>query len=133
MSFHDYKAQSKEMYAAKVRAYGGTVKSHPDLAQDKALIRDMVKPEALKRSEGGLVKGGKGKHARTEVAVLVAPHMGAPMGGGVLPMAAAAPGVALPPMAARPAPMLPAGAAPSAPAMMPAALAPRKRGGRTGR
>ena len=127
------KAEAKRMHDAKVKAHGGSVKSHPDVAADKALIHHMVKPAALKAAGGPVgvkphgKRGGKGK---TNVNILVAPHGGSEGAG---------PGPGLPPapVPASPPPMrtppMPAGAAGGMPGVPPGGMPgmpPRKRGGR---
>lgn len=119
------------------RARGGKVE-HADEAEDKAIVKHMVKPGALKahggkvkahpgkahRAKGGRVKHGKGK---TVVNVNVAPQqsqphpMPVPVPGGPPPGAAAGP----PPMPPRP-PMPAPGAGPVPGPMM----GPRASGGR---
>ncbi len=119
-------------------ARGGSV--HDDEAEDRALIRKEVKSSALKedgkkakhradkstrRAKGGRVH--KGKSAKTNVNVIVAPGgqkppMGAPMAGIAPPIAAAPPMPPKPPMAApAPGPMPPAGLG---------GMPPRAKGGR---
>lgn len=77
--FHTVKEQSAKGRAAKARAMGGKV--HSDAAEDKKIVKKMVKPEALTgRAAGGRApsKGkpkSKGK-ARTTVNVVVAPRGG---------------------------------------------------------
>jgi hypothetical protein len=132
-----------------VKGYGGTSvgkphrADHTDAPEDRALVKAMVKPNALKRASGGAVKhrldkphrakGGKVKHAKTNVNVIVG-H-----GGGQPPLpvpvpAGGPPGIAMPrpPMPLPPpgmAPGLPPGIGPGMPP--PGALGPRKSGGRT--
>ena len=109
---NSFKAAAKKSQAAKLKAYGGTAK-HSDVAADKALVKKMVKPEALARA-----KGGKVKNAKTQVNVVI--PRGGPDAGGLGPMGAMArppmtPPAALPggapPMGGAPAPMRPAGLA----------------------
>lgn len=123
-------------------ARGGSV--HSDEAEDRALIRKEVKSSALKdeggkakhradkaarRARGGKVKS-KGKSAKTNVNVIVAPSggakppMGAPMAGIAPPAGAAPPMPPKPPMAA-----LPPGA-PMAPPPGLGGMPPRAKGGR---
>jgi len=125
------------------RASGGK-SEHPDEAQDKALIRKMVKKEDLKMKDGGRAHRAKG--GKTTVNIL----MGQPQQQGINPMALAAladmaggpqggppqqlppPGAGAPPLGAGPAPAMmppppaaPPGPPPGGPPM------PRARGGRT--
>ena len=117
-------------------ASGGAV--HSDEAEDKALVKKMVKPKALKM-EGGKVKhradrpgrahGGRmNKKHGTTVNVINAGHpsMPPPMAGVGAPPAMAAPPVA-PAMPPHP-PMAPPMAGP--PGMPPPMMPPRKSGGR---
>jgi hypothetical protein len=118
----NFKDQAQDMMGKKIKGYmadGG----HADEAQDKALIKGMVKPLAMKKgyADGGMIdggmakmnlgksghkRGGKGKKGGTHVNVIVA-------GGGPKPPMAG-PG----PMAAPDAGPLPGG--PGAGAMPPA-------------
>lgn len=115
-------------------AAGGAV-SHGDEREDKALVKKMVKPSAMKMS-GGAVKhradrrarGGRTKHKGTNVTVVVAPQGGG-VGAGVrppMPMPAPA-GAAPAPMPPRP-PMPAPGAGPMPPGMPPG-MPMRARGG----
>jgi hypothetical protein len=129
------------------RASGGRTK-HDDEAMDRALVKKMVKGEALtgKRAGGRTERadGGKVGKGKTTVNILIGgpkavddgrggmmpPPMGMPM-----PVPAGAPPMAPPPMAAGPAPM-PGGPPPAPvggpPQMPPGGLPmPRARGGRT--
>jgi hypothetical protein len=116
---------------AASRATGGR-SGHSDVAEDRALIRGMVKPEALNRARGG---SARKKSGGTHVNILV----GSPAGAG---SPTAAPAGATPAMAPVSAPIVrptvPAGAASTVPAGIggvagPGANVVRKRGGRTGR
>lgn len=129
------------MAAMKKRAKGGKVEGtkpkkrldrilgkHPDAAEDKALIKKMVKPEDLKRdayAHGGAVKG-KGK---TTVNVIVGGQGQAPD-----PKAVPVPVPQAPPMPPPRPPMMPPGGAmpPGAPPVPPSAgaMMGRARGGR---
>ena len=69
---------------------------HPDAAADKALVKKMVKPAALKRADGGRTAKPKGKDkGKTQVNVIVAPQ--GPAGPGAQP--AGLPPVGAPPSA----------------------------------
>jgi hypothetical protein len=130
------------------RASGGK-SEHPDEAQDKALIRKMVKKEDLKMKDGGRAHRAKG--GKTTVNILMGqPNQGQPQGPN--PMALAAmlgamdkdgaggpPPMAPPPPQGMPpqgAPMM-AGPPPQMPPQMPPQAGPggppmpRARGGRT--
>lgn len=138
-------------------ASGGKA-GHPDIAEDKALIRKMVKPKALKRDGGEVfmgdskskvpgVTGGRKAHAKggktkgkTNISINVMPH--APSMGGMQMPSAPAPMPPAPPMPPRPPMGGPAApVAPMAPPIPPAfsgAMPPRpgmpmarKHGGRT--
>jgi hypothetical protein len=127
------------------RASGGK-SEHPDEAEDKALIRKMVKKEDLKMKDGGRAHRSKG--GKTTVNIM----LGQPQQQGMNPMALAAladmaggpeggppqqlpppgamppPGAGAPPMAGPPPqmpPQMPPQAGPGGPPM------PRARGGRT--
>lgn len=110
-------------------ASGGAV--HDDEREDKALVKKMVKPSAMK-AHGGAVKHRADKRARggrtnkkgTNVTVVVAPQ-----GGGAHPMPVPVPGGA-PPMPPRP-PMAPPGAPPMGAGPMGAPNPIRRAGGRT--
>ena len=133
------------LYGGKIGAnpYKKGGKVHEDVAEDKALIKKMVKPEARKaRKEGGgvftgegypgkvpgVVPGGRDAHARggkagkgkTNINIIIGagkPGMNGtdPMGGPTLPP----PGMGAPPPGAMPVPMpMPPGGAP-APAAAP--------------
>lgn len=113
------------------RAKGGRAKGHGDEAEDKQLVRSMVKPDAIKRASGGRATG-KGK---TTINVIVS----SPAGGGPRaqlpppgPPAQAAAPPPPPPMPPRP-PMagLPPGPGPP-PGMPPPGIMPpvRAKGGR---
>lgn len=113
---HDLVGVHEEVRGHHQRARGGHV-SHSDEAEDKAIVRKMVKKKALRadggavkarsdkaprRARGGKVHHGKG-HSKTNVNVIVAPGAGkAPMAGvgaAPPPMAAAPPMPPRPPMA----------------------------------
>jgi len=136
----EIKAAARSAHAAKVRAMGGSVKNHPDIKEDKALVRHMVKPEALKRAAGGPVgvpmpgksahRAHKGKSGKTNVNILVAPHGGSEGAAGAGPGTPPAPVPAPPPpMRTPPMPMTGAGGLPGTP---PGGMGmpPRKRGGK---
>jgi hypothetical protein len=93
-----------------VRAKGGKA-SHPDEAEDKALIRKMVKKEDLKMKDGGRAKRASGGGAfddymggssegssrkgssgkgKTTVNIMIGQPQGGPPGGGIDPMLMAA-------------------------------------------
>jgi hypothetical protein len=106
MSFHKIKAESSHNMKKRVhRASGGGV--HGDEAQDRAMIKRMVKPEARTgKADGGPTKH-KGKGGKTQVNVLVG---GSGRGSSAAPMAGGA-GVSrapVPPVGASPA-MAPGG------------------------
>jgi hypothetical protein len=120
----DHKVQHQRVaHIAKGYASGGAV--HSDEAEDRKVVKGMVKKGAL-RAEGGAVKarldrasrakGGRVKHGKTNVNVIV---------GGQHPPAPAPTPVPPPPMAAPPRPMAPpmpppgAGAPPGLPPGMP--------------
>jgi hypothetical protein len=104
--------------------------THSDAAEDRAMIRHMVKPEALNRAHGGGVhhKGHKGKGG-THVNIMVG-HPGGGAGALPLPPPGAIPP---PPMGARPPmPMPPPGGPMGGPPPGIGGVAgpmPRKRGG----
>lgn len=120
------------------RKAGGRIGHHEDEAEDRQIVRKMVKGSALKhrqdkphRSKPHFAKGGKVKHKGTNVNVIVAPQGGAhaaPMPG-VLPpgMPSPAPAPAVPPRLP-PSPMV-GGPAAGAP-LPPPGLGPRASGGR---
>lgn len=135
----DHKVQhSRVAHIAKGYADGGAV--HSDAAQDRAMVKGMVKPGSLKvdggkptqradkphRARGGRTKKG----GKTVVNVInaggthPAPTGPMPMPGGPPPMAAA------PPMPPRPMPGPPPGPMPGGPPGMPPGMPPRKAGGR---
>lgn len=116
-------------------AAGGAV--HSDEAEDRKMVKGMVKKSAMK-AEGEKpkhradrphrAKGGRVKHKGTTVNVMVAPPHG---GVGAVPVPVPGPGAA--PMPPGPPPM---GAAPPGPPMMPPpgmgpGMPPRAHGGRT--
>lgn len=88
---------------------------HPDAQEDRTLVREMVKPAALKSEEKPrYAKGGGVKKGKTTVNVIVAPQGGgaqrpmpmpSPMPPTMPPAAAGAP--PMPPRPAPPAPMTP--------------------------
>jgi hypothetical protein len=121
---------------------GGHVKGHSDEAEDRMMVKKMVKKPALKLKDGGvaegdapkpradrLARGGKarGKHGKphTQVNVIVAGQHPKPVPVPVPVGANAAPGGA-------PMPMPPPGAGPGGPPMPPDGGPPMglKRGGR---
>lgn len=120
-------------------ATGGAV--HSDAAEDRAMVRKMIKPKSLK-VEGGDVKaradrpgrkrGGRvGKGKATTVNVIVAGQGGQQQPPGVLPVPMPPPGP--PPGAALPPggpPMLPPGAGPGLPPGMGPGMPMRASGGR---
>jgi hypothetical protein len=73
-----YREEARKSMESKVKVHGGTCKAHggaahPDAAEDKAMVKRMVKPEAL----SGRAKGGASpKKGGTKVNVIVAPHVG---------------------------------------------------------
>lgn len=110
--------------AGKVQRKGG----HPDAAEDRALVKSMVKPECREgRASGGRTKG------KTNVNVIIATGPQQPQGGmpGAMPPIGAAP-MGPPPMPS-PNAVIP-GTSPMPGGAPPAGLPPmpRKRGGRTG-
>ncbi len=127
-----YKSEAKASQEAKLKRY-----RHDDVAEDKSLIKDMVKPGALKRpkfADGGAVEGAEpknrldrparskeGKKGATTVNVVVAPKSDTPP---PVPVPAPAPAPLPPP---RP-PLMPAPAAPPAAGLGP--VPPMKSGGR---
>jgi hypothetical protein len=142
------KDQAKQSQAEKLRKYGGevrraqggSVKNHPDVKEDEALIRKNVKPEALRRADGGPVDGdvgpmlgrkrskkNKGKGTNVNVIVADKPDAGGarctPAGAPALP---AAPPPPLPPRP--PLPMPPRGGPVPGPVPGPGA-GPMKKGG----
>jgi hypothetical protein len=74
--------QARRSMEAKVHAHGGTCKAHggnvhPDAAEDKAMIKRMVKSDALTgRSHGGKAPHKGGHKGGTKVNVVVAPQAG---------------------------------------------------------
>ena len=100
--------------------------SHTDVAEDRALVKNMVKPEALKRASGGIIphapKAGKGsKKPGTQVNIMVGHHAPAP--GASNPMSAPPPVPGLGGLPPAP-PVAPSGAGAPSPFM------PRASGGR---
>lgn len=127
---HDVE-RSRVAHIAKGYAAGGAV--HSDEAEDRKMVKGMVKKSAMK-AEGEKpkhradrphrAKGGRVKHKGTTVNVNVAPPMGGAPAPGLGPMPLPPPGP--PPMAA----------APPGPPMMPPpgigpGMPPRSNGGRT--
>lgn len=106
------------------KGYDKPKNEHPDVTEDKALVKKMVKPGALKM-HGGKVKhradkrarGGRTKHKGTTVNIINASHPNAAPGLSppMMPRPPMAPPVA-PPAAAAP-PMMPPGGAPGMPPM----------------
>jgi hypothetical protein len=158
----DYEARSHESTAAQKRAAGGRMKDdddheedHEDEREDRALVKKMVKSDALtgksyggraKRAEGGSLMGdGGGKKAastkgKTTVNILIGGAKAVDDGMGMMPP----PGMMMPPPGAMPPPPPPAQMAPPPPAQMappppppqggmpPGGMPmPRKDGGRT--
>ena len=133
------------------RATGGKA-SHPDVAEDKALIKKMVKGEALKhRKHGGEVPGnnevtgtrptggrmaratgGKTGKGKTNINIIIGRGHEGQQPGGMMPPMPAPPMGGIPPMG--PPPGMPAGGPPMPPAPMgpPPGMPPmgRKTGGR---
>lgn len=122
-------------------ASGGAVK-HSDAAEDKKLVKGMVKKAAL-RADGGAVKaradrparkkGGRVKKSNTTVNVITGGH--APVAGlGTAPMSpppmAAAPMPPRPPMMAGPPPGVGGPGAPGLPPGAPPMMPPHRDGGR---
>lgn len=116
-------------------AAGGAV-SHDDEAEDKALVKKLVKPRAMKM-DGGAVKhradrrarGGRTSKKGTNVTVVVAPQGG---GAGAHPMPMPVPAGAAP-MPPRPPMPPPGGPPPGAPGIgpgMPPGMPMRAKGGR---
>jgi hypothetical protein len=72
-----YREEARKSMESKVKAHGGTCKAHggaahPDAAEDKAMVKRMVKPEALTgRKQGGKSPAHK---AGTKINVIVAPR-----------------------------------------------------------
>jgi hypothetical protein len=69
-----------KMKAASAKGRAAKVAAHSDVAEDKSLVKKMVKPDALTgRAAGGKVHskkgGGKGK-AKTAVNIVIAPRAG---------------------------------------------------------
>ena len=123
-------------------ASGGAVK-HEDEAEDRKMVKAMVKPKAL-RADGGAVKarmdrpsrakGGRVRHGKTNVNVIVG-HGAPPMPGPAAGVGAGPPMMAPPPRPPMPPPM--AGPPPGGPPMAgppgmppPGMMPPRKAGGR---
>ena len=147
MTFHKHRAEAMESHEKRQHMYarGGEVREeHPDVKEDRALIREMVKKNDLKhpakRKDGGGVegraRGGKSdrpKGGKTTVNVIVPPGMG----GGAAPMPprpmmpppGPPPGGGMPPPGAMPPPRPPmAGMGPMPPGGPP--MPPRARGGK---
>ena len=133
--FHEGERGYNQVYH---RARGGKVEHH-DEAEDKAVVRSMVKGTALK-SHGHKshhradkrARGGKVKHkGRTVVNVNVAPQQ--PQAHAMpVPMPGPGPAAAAPPPPPRP-PMPPPGGAPGMPpGAAPPMMGPRAMGGRIG-
>ena len=61
---HEHRGKADALLARS--GYG----KHPDAPQDRALVREMVKPAALKRARGGHVKEAK----KSQVNILIAPQ-----------------------------------------------------------
>lgn len=113
----DAKAQAKSMHAKRVASLGGKSTSkhpgyaaggavHGDEREDRALVKGMVKPSALKRADGGRVKKAKGD---TNVTIVVTQP---PAGGSDGPAAGAGPMMP-------PSPALAAAVAPRSPVAAP--------------
>lgn len=140
---HVEKRRAHEM--TKGYASGGSVK-HADAAEDKKLVKHVVKKVAL-RADGGAVKaradrparkkGGRVKKSNTTVNVITGGHppvagLGAamtPPGGPMPPPMAAAP-PAMPPRPMMPPPGAPGPGAPGLPPGGPPMLPPHASGGR---
>jgi hypothetical protein len=132
--------QSRKSMEAKVKAHGGTLKAsggaaHSDVAEDKSLVKRMVKPEALTgRAHGGKAAAHKAPahKAGTKVNVIVAPRVG----NRPVPVPVPVPGGGAGPVGAMPSrlPVRPA-AAPSGLAGLagPAPSGPLKNGGKAHR
>lgn len=107
--------QSTSKHPGYQRAEGGA--AHSDARQDKAMIRKMVKPDAL-----DLKRGGKAKKGATHVNIMIGQPSGAgPAGAGVPPQTPPRPPMPLPPAGAM------AGPSPGIGGV--AGPMPRKRGG----
>jgi hypothetical protein len=118
------KADAHGMAALRARKRGGKVEGgkpkhrmdrpprHPDEAEDKALIRKMVKPSDLKRPERA--RGGKVNGKGTKINIIVAPGAGGPPMGAAMPPPSppVAPPMARPPMPVAPPSVPPPGAMP---------------------
>lgn len=137
----DHKVRHERVaHITKGYASGGGV--HSDVAEDRRLVKKMVKPAALKvdgehgrhrsdrvnRARGGKVKG---KSAKTNVNVIIGQPQGAPPV--PVPVPAGGPPPVPPPAAAGPPPrppMMPPPGVGVPGAMAPAGIGPRAHGGR---
>ena len=123
----DFKDKAQKNLTDRIKSYGGTPgraaggSTHSDAKQDRALVKSMVEPSALKRAAGGHVKAPK--KPQTSVNIVIAPKGAdnAPIGAG-----SAAPLVP-PRLAPRPAPVPAPAPTPDGP--MPAGPMGAKRGG----
>lgn len=138
MTYRDIRADAMASHAKRQHMYARGGEVHSDAKEDRALIKDMVKPQDLKkRADGGSVegraRGGKADRpkGKTVVNVIIPPSAGAappmmpphpPVMAGPPPGAMPSPGMAPHPPMAGMGPMPP----PGGPPMMP----PRARGGR---
>jgi hypothetical protein len=121
---HNRKGRSIAGDAWRPRAAGGRVPPHSDVAEDRRLIRETVKPEAL-RASGGRVAKKKMPAITVNIAVGKAEPPGGGMGVGALPMPPTPPMPPAPPMP--PSPPIPPRAIP--PGLIPG-VPQRAAGGR---
>ena len=75
----------KEVKARAKAADAARKARHSDVKEDKALVKQMVKPEALARKRGGKVAKAGAMPTRKEMP-LAAPAPVAPMAGGAAPL-----------------------------------------------
>ena len=114
---NEFKTKAQKSLTDRIKSYGGTPgraaggSMHSDAKEDRALVKSMVEPSALKRAAGGHVKA---KKPSTQINIAIAPKGpdSAPIGAG-----SAAPLVP-PRLAPRPAPVpapMPDGPVPAGP------------------
>lgn len=146
MTFKSIRAEALSNHNERQHMYAKGGEVHTDEAEDRALIKEMVKPKDLKKGDRrveGRARGGAtdrpGK-ARTVVNVIVPPAEPAAPVMPPHPPVMAGPPPGPPPQAMPPRPMLPPGqpgmasmGGPPPGGMPPPGMMPRARGGRTER